>query len=105
LVTVYMTGWRIGALLALRQDDVDLDAGAAFTRAEDNKGRRDQRITLHPVVAEHLRKLTCFIPCFFPWNKDRRELLGEFWRIQEAGVVKPAGPKECSTTCAGPSPR
>src|SRR5438445_422542 len=30
VVTAYMTGWRIGDLLALRRDDVDLDAGVAI---------------------------------------------------------------------------
>ena len=29
LVTAYMTGWRIGSLLALRREDVDLDDGTA----------------------------------------------------------------------------
>jgi integrase len=36
LVTAYMTGWRIGALLALRREDLDMDAGVALSRAEDN---------------------------------------------------------------------
>ena len=29
LVTAYMTGWRIGSLLALRREDVDLETGFA----------------------------------------------------------------------------
>src|SRR5207302_987177 len=63
LVTGYMTGWRISELLALRRADVDLDAGTALTRAEDNKGKRDarrasgadaaQELQHHPAVHQH----------------------------------------------------
>ena len=53
LVMGYLTGWRISDLLGLRRDDLDLDAGTAITRASDNKGKRDERIKLHPVVIEH----------------------------------------------------
>ena len=41
LVTGYMTGWRISELLSLRREDLDLIAGTAITRWEDNKGDRD----------------------------------------------------------------
>ena len=71
LVTAYMTGWRIGSLLALRREDVDLEAGWALSRADDNKGKRDQRVPLHPIVVDHLRKLASFSPLVFPWNHAR----------------------------------
>src|SRR6476469_4311033 len=57
LVFGYMTGWRISDMLALRRADLDLDAGYAITRADANKGDRDERVKLHPVVVEHLRRV------------------------------------------------
>jgi integrase len=93
LVTAYMTGWRIGALLALRRDDVDLDKGTAFSLAADTKGKRDQLVPLHPVVVEHLRGLADFDPAVFPWPYRRGTVFAEFGRIQEAAGVRPAGRK------------
>jgi integrase len=94
LVFAYMTGWRISELLALRRDDLDLEAGEAVTRAADNKGGRDERVKLHPVVLEHLRRLPHFGPMVFPWNHNRRTLWTEFLRIQQAATVKNAKGEE-----------
>jgi integrase len=91
LMTAYMTGWRVGSILALRRMDVDLDAGTALSRAKENKGKRDQLIVLHPVVIEHLRKLPSFGPVFFPWDHGRRQLFEEFEHLQQAAGVRPAG--------------
>lgn len=88
IVMAYMTGWRIGDLLAFRRDDLDLDDATAITRFEDNKGKRDDRVKLHPVVIEHLKRLTGFESSVFPWNYDRRTLDDEFHRIQEAAGIK-----------------
>lgn len=55
---------------------------------EDNKGGRDERVKLHPVVVEHLRKLPAFDSAVFPWNHNRRTLHTEFARIQEAAGVR-----------------
>jgi integrase len=88
IVTAYMTGWRIGELLALRREDLDLAAETAITWAEDNKGKRDEKVKLHPVVIEHLKKLAGFDPRVFPWNHNLRALYAEFARIQEAAGVK-----------------
>jgi integrase len=93
LVTAYMTGWRIGSLLALRREDVDLETGFALSRAADNKGKRDQRVPLHPLAVDHLRKLASFSPLVFPWNHDRRGLFTEFHVIQRAADVRPEGAK------------
>ncbi|HTM55353.1 MAG TPA: tyrosine-type recombinase/integrase [Pirellulales bacterium] len=93
MVMAYMTGWRIGSLLALRWGDVDLEAGTAVSRAEDNKGKRDQRIPLHPLVVEHLRKLKSFSPVVFVWEHPRRGLFDEFHAIQKAAGVRPEGSK------------
>lgn len=94
LVTAYMTGWRIGSLLALRWADVDLDGAVAVSRAADNKGKRDQRVPLHPIVVEHLRKLASFSPVVFAWEHPRRGLFDEFHAIQKAAGVKPEGTKD-----------
>lgn len=80
LVFAYMTGWRISEILALRREDVDLKEGTALTRAEDNKGARDDLIRLHPVVVEHLKAVAGFAVSVFPWNHDRRPLDDEFDR-------------------------
>jgi integrase len=87
LFTGYLTGWRISELLALRRPDLDLDTGHATTRAEDNKGKRDERAKLHPDVVAHLRKLPSFDIAVFPWKHDRRTLQTEFARIQEAAGI------------------
>jgi integrase len=91
LITAFMTGWRIGALLALRREDVDLDAGTALSRAEDNKGKRDQLIVLHPVVIDHISKLPGFDPHIFPWDYCYRQLFADLHAIQQAAGVKPVG--------------
>lgn len=87
IVTAYMTGWRIGQLLSLKWADVDLDGGTALTRADvsGNKGKRDMRIPLHPMVVDHLRRIEgSFDPRVFPWNQNRRSVWNEFERIQQA---------------------
>jgi len=89
LVMGYMTGWRIGDMLALRRDRLNLEAGTATSLAEDNKGKRDELVKLHPVVIEHLRRLGgAFSTTVFPWNHNQRTLYTEFARIQEAAGVK-----------------
>jgi integrase len=88
LVMAYMTGWRISDMLGLRRGDSDLDAGFAITRYEDNKGKRDEKVKLHEVVLDHLRKLPGFDPRVFPWNLSRRSLHEEFARIQEKAGIK-----------------
>ena len=47
LVFNYMTGWRISEPLALRREDLDLEAGTAITRHADNKvaGTNSYRFT------------------------------------------------------------
>ncbi len=88
LAFLYMTGWRIGEPLALRRQDVDLEAGRAITRAADNKGKRDEIVPLHPVVVDHLQKLVAFGGRVFPWNRSRRAIYDEFHKIQEAASIR-----------------
>jgi integrase len=101
MMFAYMTGWRIGDLLALRRFDLDLDTGHAITRWTDNKGDRDDKVKLHPVVIEHLGKLSCFDPMVFPWHHDRRTLDSEWHRIQAvAGINLPCrGDHEHTPAC------
>jgi integrase len=87
-VFLYMTGWRVNEPLALRWDDVSLDNATAITWHEDNKGRRDERVPLHPVVIEHLRKLVDFGPAVFPWPHHERTLWVEFAKIQKAALTE-----------------
>jgi integrase len=87
LVAGYMTGWRIGELLALDRQDLDLDGGFAITRGDDNKGKRDERAALHPIVVAHLRKLVGFDPHVFPWSHNKTTLYEEFGAIQTAAKI------------------
>lgn len=83
-----MTGWRVGAALALRWRDVDLQAGTVTTRARDNKGKRDAVTPLSPALIELLKPLQTFDPRpVFPWEMDRTWLTKEFHRIQKAAGV------------------
>jgi integrase len=86
LVTLWVTGMRIGSVLALRWEDVDLDAGTALSRAKHNKAKKDQRIDLAPAV-ELLRKLKGFDPRVFPWDVDRSALYTQFERLQVAAGI------------------
>lgn len=88
LVTAYMTGWRIGEILALTREDLDMKAGAAITRAKDNKGKRDEIAKLHPVVLEHLERVASFHPKVFPWPYNKTTLYVQFAKIQEAAGIK-----------------
>jgi integrase len=94
LMFACMTGWRISSILAARWEDVDLEAGKVVSRFEDNKGRRDQSLPLHPIAQEHLRKLVSFNPRVFPWPHGRRQLFEAFNKLQKAAGVRPEGRKE-----------
>jgi len=86
-----MTGWRIGQILALRWEDVDLENGTALSRAADNKGKRDMLIQLHDLALDHLQTVRSFHVSVFPLEVDRRSLYTEFELIQKAAGVKPHG--------------
>jgi integrase len=89
LVLGYFSGWRINDMLSLRKDRLDLDKAEAVSRAEDNKAKRAERIDLHPLVVEHLRRLqgSTFSPVVFSWTLSERTLYIQFAKIQEeAGI-------------------
>jgi integrase len=52
-----------------------------------NKGKRDEKVKLHPVVVEHLRKVVSFDPHVLPWNHNRRTLHACLMRLQEAAGI------------------
>ena len=87
LVLAYMTGWRISDMLGLRREDLDLEGGYAVTRWEENKGKRDDRVKLHPVIIDHLKRIPALTPTVFPWNHNRRTLDPEFHRMQRAAGI------------------
>lgn len=88
LIFAFMTGWRIKELRGLRAVDLDLEAGEAITRHEDNKGKRDERVRLHPLIVEHLKRLPHFSPVVFPWPHGRKDLWRAFHAIQRAAGIK-----------------
>lgn len=90
-VFAFMTGWRIGEILSLRRDDLDMATGEATTRAENNKGKRDDRIILHPIALVHIEKLPTFGENVFPWPHHRRTLFHELKRLCTAAKVGPYG--------------
>ena len=87
LFFMYMTGWRVSEPLALLRQDLDLKAGIAITRAEDNKAGRDEAVALHPSVIKHLEWMAGFTPEVFPWEFTQRRLYVEFHRIQKAAGI------------------
>jgi integrase len=90
IVTAYMTGWRISELLALTHADLNIEAGVAITRHEDNKGKRDERVKLHPVVVEHLKKVRTLGGKVLRWPHDEKTLRVQFAELQEeAGIHLP----------------
>ena len=88
LTFTYLTGWRKSEPLQLLRSDVDLKNGSAITRAEHNKGGRDERVPLHPLVIELLREIPGFTAEMFPWHKSHRGLYDDFKRIKQAAGIE-----------------
>jgi integrase len=101
MVVGYMTGWRLSDMLGLQRQDLDLDAGYAITRFEDNKGKRDDKVKLHSTIVDHLRLLPGFTPTIFPWTNNIRTIWDHFGEIQRAaGIHLPCPDRhEHSETC------
>lgn len=90
LVMAYVaTGLRVGQLLDLRREDLNLDAGAVVVRGDvaGNKGKRERLLRLHPVAVAHLRKLVGFAERVFPWPHDVRTITSVFARVQKAAGI------------------
>jgi len=99
LVFAITTGWRIGEILALRRNDVDMKTGAILTRAGDNKGGRDDTDHLPAEALHHVKGLVGFEPMLFTWPHDRRTMWVEFQRIQQAAGIYLACRDEDKHTC------
>jgi integrase len=90
VTTAYLTGMRVGEILAVRREDLKLESGELLTRWDDTKTDRDEVIPLHEVVVEHLRSIAGADGLVFPWGHDPRTLWVEFTRIQQgAGIHLP----------------
>lgn len=62
--------------------------GYAVTRHGDNKGGRDERVKLSPVVIDHIMGVLTFEPMVFPWRHNRRSLDSEFHPIQAEARIR-----------------
>jgi integrase len=93
LVFAYMTGWRIGSILKLEWENVDLVNGTAFSPAKANKSRRDDLIPIHPLIVEHLAGIKgTFSTLVFPWDHGRRHLWAAFDAIQAVAKLADGSP-------------
>ncbi len=75
LRTVYNTGARISAVMQIKTDLVDLDAGVLLIHAEAQKDAEDLRVTLLPRTVAALRSLGAHgrLPRLFDdWPHDRK---------------------------------
>jgi len=90
LAVAWVTGMRRSAMLALKWENVDLEAGVAISPHRDNKPKKDQR---HQIGAagpflEQLLKVRKFGESrVFAWNHSTKSLDRDLARIQkEAGI-------------------
>jgi len=59
-------------------------------RHSRSKGRRDDAVPLHPIVVEHLRRITDYGTKVFDWPLGRQLLWKEWTRVQQkAGIHRP----------------
>ncbi|MGI6417412.1 MAG: tyrosine-type recombinase/integrase [Thermoguttaceae bacterium] len=104
LMTCWVTGGRIGAVLRFRWEDVDFDAARVLSRAADLKQRKDTRPEIRGALP-YLEKVRGSDPRLLPWNHNKRTLYTEFARIQTAaGVDLPCSKEgspghECTPAC------
>lgn len=86
-----MTGWRIGEMLALRWDAVDLKHGTMKLDSEDTKGNRDAVVALHPLVIEHLEAMRSRSVQCLPWRSSSKTLYRHLGIICDKAGVQTTG--------------
>jgi integrase len=92
LAFAYLIGWRIGKILELRRDDLDLKSGIATVDADSTKGRCTARAKLHPVVIDRLRSIVEFSPLVFGWPHHESTLWADFGEMKTAANVDSIDP-------------
>jgi integrase len=89
LLTLYDTGLRVSACLAIQRADVDMDAGWVLVHGETQKQRADQLLGLSEQTVEALRRI--WSPpreLLFPWTFSRTALRRRLLSIlKRAGVA------------------
>ena len=104
LMTCWVTGGRIDAILHMRWEDVDFETGRVLSRAADLKQRKDTRPEIRGALP-YLEKICGSDPRLLPWNHSKRSLYAEFERIQTAAGIDLPCPDEgteghtCTVAC------
>ena len=104
LMTCWVTGARIDAVLHMRWEDLDFETGRVLSRAADLKQRKDTRPEIRGALP-YLLKIRGYDPRLLPWNHHKRNLYVEFERIQKAAGINLPCPDEgqpghtCSDSC------
>lgn len=88
LTFAMMTGWRISEILSLRREHIDWETGVVHIPADATKGKRDARVELHPVVLEHLQRISGDGPMALDWPLHRRTLWSHFANLKEAAGIE-----------------
>lgn len=90
ILVLFDTGWRIGATLSLRWEDLDLATGMAEVRAEHQKHGADDIKRLHPDTLAAIGKLDRSSDLVLPWPTYITTLYNRWKRLRvRAGI--PAG--------------
>lgn len=86
LLFQYLTGWRVGQVLAIQSANVDFEHATVLSPWAETKGRRSERIPVHEVLLQHLEPLkACRMTSdrLFPWTLARSGLYDELRKIEE----------------------
>lgn len=96
VTTLFMTGWRVSQVRAIKWSNIDLDSGTILSPYAANKGRRDDFIPLHPVIREHIESIRgSFSDLVFPFvdahgiTQSTTIQLKRFQQIQKAAEITP----------------